>query len=238
MRRAVDVVVCAVIGIVVALIVGLVALAIVATMGRPVLFRQDRAGRDGRNFTLVKFRTMRPADYHGQQDVERIPALGRFLRASGLDELPQLWNILRGDMSIIGPRPALPNQAAHFSARQRGRLAVRPGLTGWAQVNGRNAISWTERIELDLWYLQHRSLRLDLRIVLMTAMRVIRPSGVRGENGVNEGFRTESGELIDIWSVDAPKHPKPADPPTLPLMRVPAFPRPAQTANQPEETRW
>ncbi|OLT19289.1 hypothetical protein BJF78_11035 [Pseudonocardia sp. CNS-139] len=247
----VDVVVCVTIGIVVAPVVGLVALAILLTMGGPVLFRQERAGRGGEVFTLVKFRSMRPADYHGQQDVERIPALGRFLRGSGLDELPQLWNIVRGDMSIIGPRPALPNQAAHFSPRQRGRLVVRPGLTGWAQVNGRNAISWTERIELDLWYLQNRSFALDMRIVALTALRVIRPSGARGAGGVNEGFRTESGQLIDIWTADAPPAPRPLDVPTEPLVVVPrvTLPRPngasyaAATGpmpivDQPEEPRW
>jgi lipopolysaccharide/colanic/teichoic acid biosynthesis glycosyltransferase len=206
MRRTIDTLVCVVIGIVVAPAIALVALAIRLQMGSPVLFRQERAGLAGRTFTLVKFRTMRPPDYHGQEDVERIPALGRLMRSTGLDELPQLWNIVRGDMSIIGPRPALPQQAAHFSERQRGRLAVRPGLTGWAQVNGRNAISWTDRIELDLWYLRHRSLWLDLKVLALTTMRVIRPQGVRGEGGVNEGFRTESGQLIDIWTT--PERPR------------------------------
>lgn len=233
MRRTVDITVSIVLGVLAAPVLALVVVLIVARMGRPVLFRQDRAGLDGRTFTLVKFRTMRDADYHGQQDVERIPALGRLLRASGLDELPQLWNILRGDMSLIGPRPALPQQAAHFSSRQRGRLAVRPGLTGWAQVNGRNAISWTDRIELDLWYLGHRSLLLDLRILGLTALRMVRPRGVRGEAGINEGFRTETGQLIDIWT-SAPAaagtgRTGPDGPPTDRLPMVPVPPMRIQT---------
>jgi lipopolysaccharide/colanic/teichoic acid biosynthesis glycosyltransferase len=224
MRRAIDVVLVLLAGVVAVPFAAVVALAVRIDMGAPVLFRQERAGRGGRTFTLVKFRTMRDADYHGQIDTERIPPLGRFLRASGLDEIPQLWNILVGDMSIIGPRPALPQQAAHFSDRQRGRLAVRPGLTGWAQVNGRNAISWAERIELDLWYLAHRSPALDLRIVALTVLRVVRPRDVRGAGGVNEGFRTESGELIDIWSDAAPPVPLQNPAATLPFPRVSAEP--------------
>ncbi|WP_232667172.1 sugar transferase [Pseudonocardia sp. TRM90224] len=216
MRRFVDVVVALAVGLVALPIVAVVALLVALDIGRPVLFRQHRAGLAGRPFTLVKFRTMRDADYHGQEDIERITRIGHFLRASGLDELPQLWNILVGEMSFIGPRPALAVQAEHFSQRQRGRLGIRPGLTGWAQVNGRNAISWAERIELDLWYIANRSLRLDMTILLRTVARVVRPTDVRGDNGVNEGFRTESGELIDIWSnAEAAKGTGVASPPPL-----------------------
>lgn len=200
MRRTVDVVSSVTALVLTAPVMVVVAMLVAWRIGRPVMFRQERSGLDGRTFVLFKFRSMREADHHGQQDVERIGRLGRFLRGSGLDELPQLWNIARGDMSLIGPRPALPQQAVHFSARQRGRLAVRPGLTGWAQVNGRNTISWSERIDLDLWYLAHRSLPLDLRIVIRTVARVVRPTDVRGKDGVNEGFRTVSGDLIDIWT--------------------------------------
>jgi lipopolysaccharide/colanic/teichoic acid biosynthesis glycosyltransferase len=110
-----------------------------------------------------------------------------------VDELPELWNVLRGDMSLIGPRPTLPEQVRHYSPRQRGRLAIRPGLTGWAQVNGRNSISWPERIELDLYYIEHRNLALDARILWRTVLHVLRPSGIYGEGGVNQGFPVPEG---------------------------------------------
>jgi lipopolysaccharide/colanic/teichoic acid biosynthesis glycosyltransferase len=165
-----------------------VGLLVRATMGSPVLFRQRRSGLRGREFTIVKFRTMRAPDYPDQPDPERDTPLGRALRATSLDELPQLWNVLRGDMSLIGPRPTLPEQVVHYSERQRGRLAIRPRITGWAQVNGRNSISWPERIELDLWYIEHRSLAVDLRIVGRTLGRLAKPSGVTAEGGVNPGF--------------------------------------------------
>lgn len=200
MRRALDIAAAVLLVLVTAPLLVAVALLVWTRLGSPVLFRQERTGRSGETFTLVKFKSMKDAAYHGQQDIERITRLGHVLRATGFDELPQLWNIVRGDMSFIGPRPALPQQAAHFSARQRGRLSVRPGLTGWAQVNGRNAISWTDRIELDLWYIENRSPVVDCRILARTALRVLRPADVRGADGVNEGFRTETGELIDIWS--------------------------------------
>jgi hypothetical protein len=121
---------------------------------------------------------MTPIQFPGQRDAERLTALGRLLRTTSLDELPQLWNVLRGDMSLIGPRPTLPEQVVHYSGRQRGRLAVRPGLTGWAQVRGRNSLSWPERIELDLWYVANRSLLLDLRILGLTVAQLVRPSGI------------------------------------------------------------
>jgi lipopolysaccharide/colanic/teichoic acid biosynthesis glycosyltransferase len=136
----------------------------------------------------VKFRTMRTETHAGEPDQLRLTRVGRLLRATSLDELPQLWNVLRGDMSIIGPRPTLPEQVDHYTVRQRGRLAVRPGLTGWAQVNGRNALSWPERIELDLWYIAHRTLALDLRIVALTLLRLLRPQGIVGDGGINPGF--------------------------------------------------
>ncbi|MBC3193493.1 sugar transferase [Pseudonocardia sp. C8] len=199
MRRVLDVVVSLLAGLLLLPVIAAVALAVLVTMGRPVLFRQERAGLGGVPFRLLKFRTMRPPSEFGQPDAARTPAVGRFLRASSLDELPQLWNILRGDMSLIGPRPALPLQVEHYTARQRGRLAVRPGLTGWAQVNGRNAISWPERIELDLWWIDHRGAGLDLRIVALTALRTVRPSGVHGVDGINDGFPTASGTVVDFW---------------------------------------
>jgi lipopolysaccharide/colanic/teichoic acid biosynthesis glycosyltransferase len=188
MRRLVDVVVATVAAAVLAPVVAVVALLVLSSAGSPVLFRQERVGRGGVTFTILKFRTMRPQFHPGEPDAERLSPLGRFLRASSLDELPQLWNVLRGDMSLIGPRPTLPEQVAAYSPRQRGRLAVRPGLTGLAQVEGRNTLSWPERIELDLWYIAHRSLLLDLRIVTRTVRHLLRPTGVTGPGGHNPGF--------------------------------------------------
>jgi len=157
-------------------------------LGSPVLFRQRRAGRHGREFAILKFRTMHRPRYPGQSDRERETRIGTALRRTSLDELPQLLNILRGDMSLIGPRPTLPEQVRAYDPRQRGRLAVRPGLTGWAQVHGRNLLSWPERIELDLWYLENRTWLLDARIVALTVTALARPRGVIGLDGTNPGF--------------------------------------------------
>ncbi len=188
MRRAVDIVVAIILMVVLAPAAAIVGILILIRMGRPVLFRQRRVGLRGALFTLVKFRTMRPEQRPEQQDDQRTPRLGALLRASSLDELPQLWNILRGEMSLIGPRPTVSEHVEHYTPRQRGRLAIRPGLTGWAQVNGRNSISWPERIELDLWYIEHRSVSLDLKILLRTAARLVKPQGVTGTGGVNPDF--------------------------------------------------
>ena len=188
MRRIVDLVVATTVGLLALPLIAAVSLAIRWRFGPPVLFRQQRSGMLGRPFTILKFRTMRAARHPDEPDSARISGLGRLLRATSLDELPQLWNVLRGDMSIIGPRPTLPEQVVHYDERQRGRLAIRPGLTGWAQVNGRNALSWPERIELDLWYIEHRSLWLDLRILAATVVSVFSRRGVVGDGGVNPGF--------------------------------------------------
>jgi len=165
-----------------------VALLVRWRLGSPVLFRQRRSGLHGVEFTILKFRTMRPPRYPGQPDAERVTGLGAALRGLSLDEVPQLVNILRGDMSVIGPRPTLPEQVRRYTPRQRGRLLVRPGLTGWAQVRGRNALSWPDRIELDLWYIENRSLIVDLRVILLTVGALLRPRGVVGEGGVNPDF--------------------------------------------------
>jgi lipopolysaccharide/colanic/teichoic acid biosynthesis glycosyltransferase len=205
-RRVFDVVTALLAIVLLAPVMLLVAALIVLTLGHPVLFRQPRSGRDGRVFSVVKFRTMRDAMYPGEPDAARTPAIGRLLRATSLDELPQLWNILRGQMSVIGPRPTLPEQVALYSSRERGRLAVRPGLTGWAQINGRNAISWPERIELDLWYIQHRSLRLDAKILLRTVSAVARRGGIVGAGGVNPGFpgpRAALGDVLPAATMEA-----------------------------------
>jgi lipopolysaccharide/colanic/teichoic acid biosynthesis glycosyltransferase len=191
-RRLIDIVVGVTSAALLSPLALIVALGIRSSCGSPVLFRQERSGRDGRIFVIYKFRTMRPEAYPGEPDSLRSLPLGRFLRSSSLDELPQLWNIIRGDMSLIGPRPTLPDQVAHYSAHQRGRLAVPPGLTGWAQVNGRNSLSWPERIELDLWYIQNRSLLLDLRIAMLTLLSLVRPHGIVGADGENPGFPAES----------------------------------------------
>jgi len=188
MRRLTDIVVALIVGVLTLPLALLVAAAVRLSMGAPVLFRQQRSGYRGREFTIVKFRTMRGPRYEGESDLGRDTPVGRRLRGLSLDEIPQLWNVLRGDMSLIGPRPTLPEQVACYDKRQRGRLAVRPGITGWAQVNGRNSISWPERITLDLWYIEHRSVKLDLRILWLTVLNVIRPHGVTAAGGVNPGF--------------------------------------------------
>jgi lipopolysaccharide/colanic/teichoic acid biosynthesis glycosyltransferase len=162
-------------------VLAVVAVLIRLRLGAPVLFRQVRPGRGGVPFTLYKFRTMREcSDSDGRPlpDANRLTPLGRFLRSTSLDELPELWNVIRGDMSLVGPRPLLMEYLPLYSARQRRRHEVRPGLTGWAQVNGRNAISWEERFELDLWYVEHRSLLLDLRILLRTVGVALSGQGV------------------------------------------------------------
>jgi lipopolysaccharide/colanic/teichoic acid biosynthesis glycosyltransferase len=188
MRRAVDVVVCVIAAVIALPLALIIALAIRVTMGPPVVFRQERAGKDGSTFVILKFRTLAPEDHEDQDERERRTRVGDILRATSLDEIPQLWNILRGDMSLIGPRPTLPEQIVEYSPRQRGRLAVLPGLTGWAQVNGRNSISWPERIELDLWYIANRSLWLDLKVLAYTAARLVVPQGLYGANGLNPDF--------------------------------------------------
>ena len=187
-RRIVDVVVAASTLVLLSPLLLVLAVLVRLRLGSPVLFRQQRSGLHGTEFTIVKLRTMRDERYPGEPDGDRTPRLGHLLRSTSLDELPQLWNVLRGDMSLIGPRPTLPEQVARYSERERGRLDVRPGLTGWAQVNGRNSISWPERIELDLEYIERRSLRLDLEILRRTVRRLVRPEGITGEGGVNPGY--------------------------------------------------
>ena len=150
-------------------------------MGSPVLFRQTRPGRDGQPFRMIKFRTMHDAfDAQGNAlpDGERLTKLGRFLRSSSLDELPELWNVLKGDMSLVGPRPLLMEYLPLYSPEQARRHEVRPGVTGWAQVNGRNAISWDEKFELDVWYVDNRSLWLDLKIIWLTIRKVVKRDGI------------------------------------------------------------
>lgn len=152
-----------------------------ATMGSPVLFRQERPGRGGKPFDIVKFRTMRDAiDRHGCSlpDAERLTAAGRFLRSTSLDELPQFWNVLRGDLSLVGPRPLLMQYLPRYSLAEARRHDVLPGITGWAQINGRNSISWYEKFALDVWYVDHWTPWLDMRILAVTALRVLTQDGI------------------------------------------------------------
>jgi len=153
-------------------------------LGSPVLFRQVRPGLHGQPFMMVKFRTMtdeRGPDGELLPDAQRLTAFGRFLRASSLDELPELWNVLRGEMSLVGPRPLLMEYLPLYSPEQARRHGVRPGITGWAQVNGRNAVSWEERFRLDVWYVDHRSLWLDLRILWLTVRKVLVREGISAQ---------------------------------------------------------
>ena len=169
-----------------------IALVLVVTQGRPVLFRQVRPGRDGKPFTMVKFRTMRPTrpgEVYYLTDEERMTRVGRFLRSSSLDELPELWNVLRGEMSLVGPRPLLMEYLDQYSAVEARRHEVRPGITGWAVVNGRNLVEFDDRLKLDVWYVDHWSIPLDLRILAMTASQVVRREGVSATEDLGLGFR-------------------------------------------------
>jgi lipopolysaccharide/colanic/teichoic acid biosynthesis glycosyltransferase len=164
------------------------ALAVKLGDGGPVLFRQTRVGKDGRDFELLKLRTMvvgaetKGAGYAVDRGDPRITRVGRFLRRTSIDELPQLWNVVRGDMSLIGPRPTLRYQVERYTERQRRRLEVLPGITGWAQIHGRAALSWDERIELDVWYVDHRSPLTDLLILLRTPLALLGGT-YKGETG-------------------------------------------------------
>jgi sugar transferase EpsL len=158
-----------------------IAVAILITMGSPVCFRQSRSGRDGVRFTLLKLRTMTEGfDTEGRplEDHARLTRLGRWIRASSLDELPQLWNVLAGEMSLVGPRPLLPQYLDRYSPFQRRRLEVLPGITGWAQIHGRNTLAWEPRFQFDVWYIDHWSLALDFRILARTLGSVVRREGV------------------------------------------------------------
>jgi len=167
------------------------ALLIAAKQGFPILFRQQRPGLDGKPFTILKFRTMRaprPGEVWYLTDEDRITGLGRFLRATSLDEVPEFWNVLRGDMSLVGPRPLLMEYLSEYTPEERRRHEMRPGITGWAVVNGRNTLQFRDRLALDVWYVDHWSLRLDLRILLMTVSQVLRRQGVTTTEDLELGF--------------------------------------------------
>ena len=203
LKRVVDLVGAAAMLVPAALPMLAIAVVIYLRMGRPVFFRQQRPGYRGKPFRLVKFRTMREAFTPGGKplpDAERLTPLGRLLRRTSLDELPQLLNVLAGDMSLIGPRPLLMQYLGRYTPEQARRHDVKPGLTGWAQVNGRNALSWEEKFTLDAWYVDHWSLRVDALIVLRTFWNVFRMGGTNhaGEATMPEffGSRADTAERM------------------------------------------
>jgi sugar transferase EpsL len=181
LKRLLDLVIGSAALIVTAPLIILVAAAVRVNLGRPVLFAQLRPGRYGQPFRLYKFRTMtleRDEQGHLLDDDLRLPSFGRWLRSLSLDELPQLFNVIRGDLSLVGPRPLLLEYMPLYSAEQARRHEVRPGITGWAQVNGRNAITWREKLRLDVWYVDHWTNALDLKILAMTLIRVVNRHGI------------------------------------------------------------
>jgi lipopolysaccharide/colanic/teichoic acid biosynthesis glycosyltransferase len=181
LKRLIDITAAALALTLLAAPLGLLALLIRYKLGSPILFCQERPGLRGRSFTLIKFRTMTDArDSQGNllPDAERLTKFGKFLRASSLDELPELWNVLKGEMSLVGPRPLLMQYLPLYTPEQARRHEVRPGITGWAQVNGRNALSWEEKFAYDVWYVDNRTLWLDLRIVSLTLLKLVRRDGI------------------------------------------------------------
>ncbi len=191
-KRAMDVLGAAVGLLLLSPVLALIALAALAIQGPPILFRHVRPGRGERPFTLLKFRTMRPLrpdEIPYRSDAERVTRLGRFLRSTSLDELPELWNVLRGEMSLVGPRPLLVEYLDRYTPQQRRRHDVRPGISGWAAVNGRHTATFEERLRLDVWYVDHWSLWLDLKILARTVVQVLRRQDVSATQGIEEiGF--------------------------------------------------
>jgi lipopolysaccharide/colanic/teichoic acid biosynthesis glycosyltransferase len=176
-------------------VLGIIALMVRLKLGSPVLFKQQRPGLHGEPFTLIKFRTMslaptEPTD--GSTDHDRLEPFGAKLRSTSLDELPELWNVIRGDMSLVGPRPLLMQYLPLYTPHQARRHELRPGLTGWAQINGRNVMPWPERLEMDVWYVDNRSLWLDLNILALTIPRALRRSGVSQEGQATVEYFTGS----------------------------------------------
>lgn len=192
-KRGVDIVGAATAVVALSPVLAWTALGVYVTQGRPILFRQERPGRQGKPFAIVKFRTMRPpgrGEVWYMTDEQRITRLGRFLRSTSIDELPELWNVLRGDMSLVGPRPLLMEYLATYTPEERRRHEMRPGVTGWAAVNGRHALKFEDRLSLDVWYVDHWSLWLDLKIIALTASQVLLRTDVAATQNLDEvGFR-------------------------------------------------
>lgn len=183
MKRAFDLLLTPIFLIMVLPLVLIVIVGVILLMDRPVFFVQRRPGLSGKPFMLIKFRTMhnwRTADGMLMSDAQRLSKFGEFLRRTSLDELPELWNVLKGDMSLVGPRPLLMEYLPLYTSEQARRHEVRPGITGWAQVNGRNALSWDDKFKLDIWYVDNQSFWLDLKILLLTGVKVIQRQGIRG----------------------------------------------------------
>ena len=196
-KRLLDIIIAAAALVLLSPVLLLLAWQIRRKLGTPVLFRQVRPGRGGIPFVMYKFRTMRDAaDENGRPlpDAERLTPFGRKLRAASLDELPELWNVLKGDMSLVGPRPLLMEYLPLYNAEQRRRHLVRPGITGWAQVNGRNAIPWLEKFRLDVWYVENRSLLLDMKILFLTVKKVLGRSGINSEGEATAAKFTGNGD--------------------------------------------
>lgn len=209
-KRVLDVLAAAVLLVLTAPVMLAVAVTVALVMGRPILFRQLRPGQGGRLFVLVKFRSMRAtgADRGPADDADRLTPLGRWLRATSLDELPTLWNVLRGEMSLVGPRPLPAEYLDRYTPEQFRRHEVRPGVTGLAQVNGRNALSWEEKFRYDVWYVDNVSFWLDLRILVRTVVTVLRRDGISAP-----GVAT-APEFLGC--ADTPLRGVPADPPSVP----------------------
>ena len=197
-KRCLDVWMSAVGLLVLSPVLAVIAGGLLLSQGRPILFRQERPGLHGRPFRIAKFRTMRtpsPDEVAHQTDDIRVTRIGRFLRTTSLDELPELWNVLRGEMSVVGPRPLLMAYLDSYSDRQRSRHDVRPGVTGWAVVNGRHSLRFEERLELDVWYVEHWSLALDLRIIRMTLQHLLTRADVSETQDLGEiGFPLDPGD--------------------------------------------
>lgn len=197
MKRVMDIALATVAAALLSPLLLALALIVATTLGRPVLFTQERTGWKRRPFRILKFRSMLDAvgpDGRTLPDEQRLTRLGRFLRDWSLDELPSLWNIIRGDMSIVGPRPFMHIYDPLYSTRQARRFEVRPGITGWAQVNGRNALTWPEKFAMDVWYVDRQSFRLDIKIVLMTFGRVFERHGINAPDAVTMPlFQGEKG---------------------------------------------
>ena len=195
-KRLIDVVIAGAALVIMLPVIALVALLVRVKLGSPVLFRQERPGLAGRPFTLIKFRTMldaRDEDGALRPDAERMTAFGRWLRSSSVDELPELWNVLKGEMSLVGPRPLLMHYLPLYSPEQARRHDVPPGITGWAQINGRNAISWEEKFALDVWYVDNWSLAFDAKILLASLVSVISRRGISAEGAATMPEFTGSG---------------------------------------------
>lgn len=184
MKRTLDVVLGLVLLVMLSPILLIAACLVAVSMGRPILFHQQRAGLHGRPFTIVKLRTMtqeRGANGDPLPDADRLTRIGRFLRSTSVDELPELWNVLRGDMSLVGPRPLPVRYVDRYSREHARRLTVRPGITGWAQVNGRNLTTWESRLGMDVWYVDNHSFRIDIKILFRTVTAIVRRHGVSAD---------------------------------------------------------